>query len=50
MVRRCHGEEGPSLTTGAVVGISLSVLAAAGIGGAVALQQGWLTMPEPLNA
>ena len=43
------GDEGSSLSAGAIVGISLGVLAAVGIGGAVAVQQGWLQLPEPLN-
>lgn len=42
--------EGSSISTGAIVGITLGVLAAAGLGGAVAVQQGWLKLPEPLNA
>lgn len=41
---------GSSLSAGAIVGISLGVLAAAGLGGVVAVQQGWLDLPEPLNA
>ena len=44
------GDEGSSLSNGAIVGISLGVLAAVGIGGVVAVQQGWLELPEPLNA
>lgn len=44
------GDEGSSLSAGAIVGISLGVLAAVGIGGVVGVQQGWLELPEPLNA
>lgn len=32
------------------MGISLGVLASVGTGGVVAVQQGWLELPEPLNA
>lgn len=42
--------EGSSISTDAIVGITLGVLAAAGLGGAFAVQQGWLKLPEPLNA
>lgn len=32
------------------MGITLGVLTATGFGGVVAVQQGWLQLPEPLNA
>lgn len=54
--RRCGGGWGDgggeeaSISTGAIVGITLGVLAAAGLGGAVAVQQEWLKLPDPLNA
>lgn len=38
--------EGSSLSTGAIVGITLGVLAAVGIGGVFAWQQGWVQLPE----
>lgn len=38
--------EGSSLSTGAIIGITLGVLAAVGAGGAFAVQQGWLELPE----
>ena len=38
--------EGSSLSTGAIVGITLGVLAAVGIGGVFAWQQGWVELPE----
>ena len=44
------GREEASISTGAIVGITLGVLAAAGLGGAVAVQQEWLKLPDPLNA
>lgn len=41
--------EGSSLSTGAIVGITLGVLAAVGAGGYFAVQQGWLELPEGLD-
>ena len=41
--------EGSSLSTGAIVGITLGVLAAVGAGGYFALQQGWLKLPEGID-
>ena len=38
--------EGSSLSAGAIVGITLGVLAAVGIGGVFAWQQGWVQLPE----
>lgn len=38
--------EGSSLSTGAIVGITLGVLAAVGVGGVFAVQQGWVQLPE----
>ena len=40
--------EGSSLSTGAIIGITLGVLAAVGAGGYFAVQQGWLELPEGL--
>ena len=41
--------EGSSLSTGAIIGITLGVLAAVGAGGYFAVQQGWLELPEGLD-
>lgn len=41
--------EGSSLSTGAIVGITLGVLAAVGAGGYFALQQGLLELPEGID-
>lgn len=41
--------EGSSLSTGAIIGITLGVLAAVGAGGYFAVQQGLLELPEGLD-
>lgn len=41
--------EGSPLSTGAIIGITLGVLAAVGAGGVFAVQQGWLELPEFVN-
>lgn len=41
-----EGAEGSSLSTGEIVGITLGVLAAVGVAGVFAVQQGWVQLPE----
>lgn len=41
-----EGAEGSSLSTGEILGITLGVLAAMGVAGVFAVQQGWVQLPE----
>lgn len=41
-----EGAEGSSLSTGEILGITLGVLAAVGVAGVFAVQQGWVQLPE----
>lgn len=41
-----EGAGGSSLSTGEIIGITLGVLAAVGVAGVFAVQQGWVQLPE----